>query len=362
MQPTSERQRRLGLAGVLAVSLLATLAAAPARAWEYPLLPHVNGLAFFPETPNNQSHVFAYLSAYYLHECWAVVDTVITDSAHVGVTVRRNPSCADSVTGWTKMFDLGLLAAGMHNLTVHCTVQVPGEADAEEEITVPFEVISVPGPPPPPPGTSESLPLVEIIAAPDALPGAPATITLSGFTPFECTLIHDLNNTQDSIFATFDPLPSCPDTSRRWTRSFAMGSYPEGDHPVAIQLRVNVPDSNYTYGATAVVHVHGSAPPPPPPIDSTGAGVSSSHPNPFRDQSSFSVSLDESQAVDVAVFDVLGRRVTTIHHGPLPQGTSNLAWNGRRQDGSRAPGGIYFYQLTLRDRVIHRQVVLLGTP
>ena len=352
--------RRLALAIALGVSLLAS-AAGRARAWEYPLLPHVNGLAFFPETPNTGSHVFAQLSAYYLHECWEVVDTVITDSAHVGVTIRRNVSCADSVTGWTRMFNLGQLAAGMHGLTVHCTVQVPGEPNAEEEITVPFEVVNRSGPPPPPPGNQERLPLVEIIAAPDALPGAPATITLSGFKPFECTLIHDEHNTQDSIFATFDPLPSCPDTSRRWTRSFLLGTFPEGDYPVAIQLRVNVPDSNYTYGATAVVHVHPSVP-PPPPIDSSSAGVSSSHPNPFRDQSSFFVSLDEAQAVDVAVFDVVGRRVTTIHHGTLPQGTSSLAWNGRRQDGSRAPGGIYFYQLTLKDRVIHRQVVLLGTP
>jgi flagellar hook assembly protein FlgD len=97
-------------------------------------------------------------------------------------------------------------------------------------------------------------------------------------------------------------------------------------------------------------------------VDSSTAGVGSSHPNPFRDQSTFSVSLDAAQAVDVAVFDVLGRHVVTIHHGVLPQGTSTLAWNGRRADGSRAPGGIYFYRLTLQDRVIHRQVVLLGTP
>jgi flagellar hook assembly protein FlgD len=90
--------------------------------------------------------------------------------------------------------------------------------------------------------------------------------------------------------------------------------------------------------------------------------MSSSHPNPFRDQNNFSVSLDDAQLVDVAVFDLLGRRVITIHHGMLPQGTTQLAWSGRRPDGSRAPGGIYFYRLTLANRVIHRQVVLLGTP
>jgi len=166
---------------------------------------------------------------------------------------------------------------------------------------------------------------------------------------------------QQAVYATFDHETSCADTTQRWQRSFALGSFAEGDYPVAIHLLVNGPDSSYEVTSSAVAHVHAPTP-PPPPVDSSTAGMSSSHPNPFRDQNSFSVSLDQPQAVDVAVFDLFGRRVVTIHHGVLPQGTSLLAWNGRRQDGSRAPGGIYFYRLTLQDRVIHRQVVLLGTP
>ena len=348
---------------LVALALLASLLAAgtgPARAWQYPLLPHVSGLAFLPETPNTESHVIALLSAVYPNECWALVDSVLTDSAHVRVTVQRVTGCADSLSGWTRRFDLGFLAAGVHDLTVHCTVLDGSQPPGEEEITVPFEVVAGSTPPPPPPPST--LPLLEIIGGTEALPGAPVTLSLFGFTPFECTLIHDEHTQgQEAVYATFDPLASCADTTRRWSRSFALGTFAEGDYPVAIHLLVNVPDSSYEYGTTAIVHVHEPAP-PPPPVDSSTAGVSSSHPNPFRDQNSFSVSLDEAQAVDVAVFDVLGRRVTTIHHGVLPQGTSQLAWNGRRQDGSRAPGGIYFYQLTLQDRVIHRQVVLLGTP
>ena len=46
----------------------------------------------------------------------------------------------------------------------------------------------------------------------------------------------------------------------------------------------------------------------------------------------------------------------------LPKGTSTLAWNGRRSDGSRAPGGIYFYRLTRPGQVMNRRVVLLGSP
>ena len=347
----------------VALALVTGLFAVPARAWQYPLLPHVNGLAFFPETPNTGGPVTALLSAYYPNECWQLVDTVLVDSAHVRVTIQRTVPCADSLTGWLHSFVLGTFGAGMHDLTVHCTVIQPGQPNGEEEITVPFEVVPAPLPPPPgPPPPPYTLPLLEIVALPDALPGAPVTLTLSGFKPFACTLIHDEHvQGQEAVYATFDRLASCADTTARWSRSFALGTFAEGDYPVAIHLLVNDADSSHEVTSSAVAHVHTPSP-PPPPVDSSTAGMSSSHPNPFRDQSNFSVSLDQAQAVDVAVFDLLGRRVVTLHHGVLPQGTSVLAWNGRRQDGSRAAGGIYFYRVTLQDRVIHRQVVLLGTP
>jgi hypothetical protein len=352
------------LARRAAVALLAVswLLAAPARAWQYPLLPHVNGLAFFPETPNTASPVSAQLSAYYPNECWQLVDTVRVDSAHVRVTIQRVTGCADTVSGWVHTFVLGTFGAGMHDLTVHCTVLDGSQPPGEEEITVPFEVVNAPSPPPPGPPPPYALPLLEIVALPDAQPGAPVTLSLSGFKPFECTSIHDEHvQGQEAVYATFDRLPSCADTTARWSRSFALGTFAEGDHPVAIHLLVNDADSSYEVTSSAVAHVHAPSP-PPPPVDSSTAGMSSSHPNPFSARSDFSVSLDQAQAVDVAVFDLLGRKVTTIHHGVLPQGTSFLVWNGRRQDGSRAPGGIYFYRVTLQDRVIHRQVVLLGTP
>jgi len=457
----------------VALALGASLVAGPARAWEYPLLPHVNGLAFFHDPAVPDSPTRALLSAYYIHEYWEVVDSSQTDSTHVRVTIRRDPTRADSLTSWTRLFDLGVLAPGMHDLTVHCTVQVPGQPDGEEEITVPFEVErgttgpppppppamplleqvlgtdAIPGEPvvltlsgytpyectlihgehtegqtaiymtfdhlasctdttrhwrrefdmgsfaegdhdvaihlivndadsthdysstatvhahasaPPPPAPPAALPLLQTISGTEALPGAPVTLTLSGFTPFACTSIHDEHTAgQEAVFATFSRIASCSDTTRLWARSFALGGFAEGDHPVVINLLVDDADSGYAYRDTIAVHVHASVP-PPPPVDSSQAGMSSSHPNPFRDQNSFGVSLDQAQMVDVAVFDLLGRRVVTIHHGMLPEGTSRLAWNGRRQDGSRAPGGVYFYRLTLGSRVIHRQVVLLGTP
>ncbi len=476
--PHGHARRAVGniAAGLL---LAAALAANPARAWEYPLLPHVHGLAFFPETPSTEYHTSALLSAVYPNECWRLVDTVLVDSAHVRVTIAPAADCGDSVSTWTHSFDLGFLAAGMHTLNVHCTVLQDGQPPLEEEITVPFEVVQAPPPPPPPP---QVLPLLEVIGGTRAIPGEPVTLTLYGFKPFECTVIRDERVVdQATVVATFDWAESCPDTSRRWQRSFAMGSYPAGDYRVNIYLSVNAQDSSYVQEHAALIRVRDPntpppvdttvtlvnfigvepmgptvddhvtvrvrgrypfacgriqdalmsgdqlwltlyrepgcsdssrtweqafelgplsggdhvynldvrvrsegittshyypvafhvtdpnappppPPPPPPPDDSLTAGLSPSRPNPFRDETSFSVSLDEAQPAEVSVFDLGGRRVTTIHRGLLPTGTSTLAWNGRRADGSRAPGGIYFYRLTLEHRVVNRRVVLLGAP
>jgi flagellar hook assembly protein FlgD len=46
--------------------------------------------------------------------------------------------------------------------------------------------------------------------------------------------------------------------------------------------------------------------------------------------------------VDVAVFDLGGRRVRTIARGNEPAGTRTLRWDGRDERGGAAPAGLYF--------------------
>jgi hypothetical protein len=99
-------------------------------------------------------------------------------------------------------------------------------------------------------------------------------------------------------------------------------------------------------------------PPPPPPTDSLTASV----PNPFAEQSRFSVVTDAPTSLDIGVYDLQGRIVRPIFRGILPSGTRDFAWDGRRQDGSRATPGVYFYRMTQAGRVHSRRVVLLGTP
>ena len=50
--------------------------------------------------------------------------------------------------------------------------------------------------------------------------------------------------------------------------------------------------------------------------------------------------------VDLAIFDLQGRRVRTLAIGHRPVGTHASTWNGDREDGVRAKNGIYFLRLS----------------
>lgn len=61
-----------------------------------------------------------------------------------------------------------------------------------------------------------------------------------------------------------------------------------------------------------------------------------------------------SNSADVALFDVAGRRVATLHHGPLGPGFHRLPWIVER------PGpGIYFARARLDDAVLKARVLVL---
>jgi len=83
---------------------------------------------------------------------------------------------------------------------------------------------------------------------------------------------------------------------------------------------------------------------PAPPARGVTARVT---PNPSRGTATIEVHLTTggaaaSAATRVGVFDLQGRRVRALHDGPLPNGASRLAWDGRDDDGRLAGAGTYF--------------------
>ncbi len=69
------------------------------------------------------------------------------------------------------------------------------------------------------------------------------------------------------------------------------------------------------------------------------------YPNPFARFCDMSFTVGRAGFVDLAVFDVQGRRVYTVFQGQHPAGPTGRQWNGIRQDGRPAPNGVYFIKL-----------------
>lgn len=78
------------------------------------------------------------------------------------------------------------------------------------------------------------------------------------------------------------------------------------------------------------------------------------YPNPFNAATVVSFSLSNGSDVRLEVFDILGRRVTTLADGFFPAGDHHLTW-----DGSGAASGVYFARLATADGVMTRKMVVV---
>lgn len=68
-------------------------------------------------------------------------------------------------------------------------------------------------------------------------------------------------------------------------------------------------------------------------------------PNPMRLCGDISFELARAGAIDLAVYDVQGRRVRTIARGWHDAGPGFAFWDGRRDNGEYANNGVYFVRL-----------------
>ncbi len=93
----------------------------------------------------------------------------------------------------------------------------------------------------------------------------------------------------------------------------------------------------------------------------TGAQLqlSEPRPNPTAGETRFSVTLDRESEVEIGVYDLNGRRVATVHRGMLTAGPHEFTWQGRNDQGSAVPNGIYFYRATGYGNSVTRKLVML---
>jgi hypothetical protein len=78
-------------------------------------------------------------------------------------------------------------------------------------------------------------------------------------------------------------------------------------------------------------------------------GLAACYPNPFNPVTTVPFALQREAGIELAVFDLRGRRLATLAEGSWPAGWHTATWDGRDQAGQPAASGTYLARLRVRD-------------
>ncbi len=96
-------------------------------------------------------------------------------------------------------------------------------------------------------------------------------------------------------------------------------------------------------------------------------GLIGAYPNPFGQSAAFGsgtqttirAMLEKSGPVNMAVFDIRGRKVKNLLFGYASAGEMRIVWNGTDQYGNRSPAGVYFIRLSAHGKSASLKTVLI---
>ncbi len=95
------------------------------------------------------------------------------------------------------------------------------------------------------------------------------------------------------------------------------------------------------------------------PVASAAHGLEPSAPNPTRGGTVIAWSLSRDETVDLRVFDLFGRQIAQLAHGPMTQGRHTLRWDGTDASGRRVAPGVYRYRLSTPSFTESRSVIVV---
>jgi YVTN family beta-propeller protein len=84
-----------------------------------------------------------------------------------------------------------------------------------------------------------------------------------------------------------------------------------------------------------------------------------SYPNPFNPRTWIRYAVDSPEEMELAVFSVAGRHITTLDRGHRDAGSYVATWNGRDSRGNAVGSGVYLVRLSAGDSVRTVKAVLL---
>lgn len=89
-----------------------------------------------------------------------------------------------------------------------------------------------------------------------------------------------------------------------------------------------------------------------------GARLLSVSPNPFASTTVLRFDNSGGGFVTVHILSISGRLVSRLVEGQLPGGVQEIKWDGTGSSGEKAPGGIYFWRVSMGGKVFTRKIAL----
>ncbi|SVE43797.1 uncharacterized protein METZ01_LOCUS496651, partial [marine metagenome] len=88
-------------------------------------------------------------------------------------------------------------------------------------------------------------------------------------------------------------------------------------------------------------------------------GLDNAYPNPFNPSTEISYSVSEGGMVDLVVYDVLGRKISTLISAYHEPNRYRAVWNGTDENGFKVPAGVYFYRMSTENYSDVKKIILL---
>ncbi|MBX2992825.1 MAG: T9SS type A sorting domain-containing protein [Bacteroidetes bacterium] len=75
------------------------------------------------------------------------------------------------------------------------------------------------------------------------------------------------------------------------------------------------------------------------------------YPNPFNPATQIRFDLPQNSFVDLQVYDIVGREMRALVSEEVVGGSHTVTWNGTNQKGGAVSSGVYFYRMSVRNRL-----------
>ncbi len=77
------------------------------------------------------------------------------------------------------------------------------------------------------------------------------------------------------------------------------------------------------------------------------------HPNPVAATANIEFSLANNSDVNIAVFDILGKKITDLYNGEMSMGLQNITW-----DVNELNNGVYFVKIQMNNQVVTKKIMV----